>query len=40
MKRILTLALLAIVTVTSLTACQNTWRGAGADVENVGEKMQ
>ncbi len=40
MKRILTLALLAIVTVTSLTACQNTWHGAGKDVENVGEKMQ
>ncbi len=24
----------------SLTACENTWRGAGRDVENAGESMQ
>ena len=24
----------------ALSACENTWRGAGQDVENVGEEMQ
>ncbi len=23
-----------------LSACENTWEGAGQDVENVGEEMQ
>ena len=40
MKRILTLALLAAVTLTTLTACENTYHGAGKDMENMGEKMQ
>jgi len=40
MKRILMLALLATVSLGGLTACQNTWQGAGEDVETMGEKMQ
>jgi predicted small secreted protein len=40
MKRILMLALLATVSLGALTACQNTWQGAGEDVERMGEKMQ
>lgn len=33
------LALLAIVT-TGLSACSNTFHGAGRDVENAGESVQ
>lgn len=40
MKRILMLALALTVSLGALTACENTWHGAGADVENMGEKMQ
>ncbi len=40
MKRILILALLATVTLTTLTACQNTYHGAGQDMENMGAKMK
>lgn len=32
--------MLAIVTTLGLSACHNTWHGAGQDVERVGEKMQ
>ncbi len=35
----LALIALALCSVT-LTACENTWRGAGRDVENAGEEMQ
>lgn len=31
---------LALVSVIGLSACHNTWHGAGQDVERVGEKMQ
>lgn len=24
----------------AMTACENTWHGAGRDVENIGEDMQ
>lgn len=34
---ILTIALLSVL---SVSACGNTWHGAGQDVENVGEEMQ
>ena len=40
MKRFLILALSMTVAASALTACQNTWRGAGEDVETMGEKMQ
>ncbi len=40
MKRFLMLALTLTVAVGALSACQNTWHGAGRDVENMGEKMQ
>lgn len=31
---------LALVTTLGLSACHNTWHGAGEDVENMGENMQ
>ncbi len=39
MKRLITLMLLAMFSVGTLSAC-NTWKGAGRDVEKVGDKMQ
>ncbi|UNK41964.1 entericidin A/B family lipoprotein [Luteimonas sp. S4-F44] len=39
MKRLTALLLLALFTVGSLSAC-NTVRGAGQDVQKVGEKME
>jgi predicted small secreted protein len=30
----------ALVSTVALSACENTWRGAGRDVENAGESMQ
>ncbi len=29
-----------MLSVLSVSACQNTWHGAGEDVEHMGEKMQ
>lgn len=29
-----------MLSVLAVSACQNTWHGAGEDVERVGEKMQ
>lgn len=40
MKRIFMLALALTLSLGALTACQNTWHGAGEDVENMGERMQ
>lgn len=40
MKKYLILALTAVMAVGSLTACENTMRGAGQDVERAGENMQ
>lgn len=37
--RFLTLAA-ALLAVTALSACENTWHGAGRDVEEAGEAMQ
>jgi predicted small secreted protein len=35
------IALIALaLTSVTLTACENTWRGAGRDIENAGEDMQ
>lgn len=39
MKRFLILALLLTMSAATLSACANTFHGAGRDVENVGEKM-
>lgn len=39
MKRFMSLLLLALFSVGSLSAC-NTMKGAGKDVEKVGEKVQ
>ncbi len=39
MKRLITLMLLAMFAVGTLAAC-NTFKGAGQDVEKVGDKMQ
>ena len=39
MKRIISLALLALFSMNFLVAC-NTVKGAGKDVEKVGEKVQ
>ena len=39
MKRIISLALLALFSMNFLVAC-NTMKGAGKDVEKVGEKVQ
>lgn len=39
MKRLISLALLAMFSVSFLAAC-NTVKGAGKDVEKVGDKMQ
>ena len=36
----LILALTIFTGAVSLSACTNTWDGAGQDVENVGEEMQ
>lgn len=30
----------AVISALSLSACANTWHGAGQDVENVGENIQ
>jgi len=38
--KILTLVLTVAGATTALSACSNTWDGAGKDVENVGEEMQ
>jgi len=38
-NNLLILTLAAIATL-GLTACGNTWHGAGQDVENMGEEMQ
>ena len=38
-KTLLALTALFIATA-SLSACHNTWQGAGEDVEQMGEKMQ
>ncbi len=38
--KILTLLLTVAAGASALTACTNTWDGAGRDVENVGEEMQ
>ena len=40
MKKFLMLALTAVIGLGALSACTNTWHGAGEDVENMGEKMQ
>jgi predicted small secreted protein len=37
---IFVLALTIAAGTVGLTACSNTWHGAGQDVENVGEEMQ
>jgi predicted small secreted protein len=34
------LALTVAAGAASVTACSNTWDGAGKDVENIGEEMQ
>ena len=39
MKRLMALMLLALFSVGTLSAC-NTMKGAGKDVEKVGEKVQ
>lgn len=31
---------LALISAIGVSACQNTWHGAGEDVEHMGEKMQ
>lgn len=38
--KILTLLLAITAGASTLTACTNTWDGAGRDVENIGEEMQ
>ena len=38
--KILVLALTIASSAVALSACSNTWHGAGQDVENVGEEMQ
>ncbi len=38
--RMTILAASLILTALAVSACTNTWHGAGEDVENVGEKMQ
>lgn len=38
--KILTLLLTVSAATVALSACSNTWDGAGKDVENVGEEMQ
>ena len=38
--KILTLALVIAAGTTALSACTNTWDGAGEDVEHIGEEMQ
>ena len=38
--KIFTLVLTVAAGSAALTACSNTWDGAGQDVENVGEEMQ
>jgi predicted small secreted protein len=38
--KIFVLALTVAAGSTALTACTNTWDGAGQDVENIGEEMQ
>ena len=43
MKKSMNILLLALTLTTAtvaLSACSNTWHGAGQDVENVGEEMQ
>lgn len=39
MKKLLTVTL-ALAMMTGLSACGNTWHGAGQDVENIGKEMQ
>ncbi len=39
MKRLIALMLLAMFSVSTLSAC-NTMKGAGKDVQKVGEKME
>lgn len=36
----LVLGLAILGAVSTLSACTNTWDGAGQDVENMGEEMQ
>ncbi len=36
----LVLALTIMTGAVALSACTNTWDGAGRDVENIGEEMQ
>jgi predicted small secreted protein len=38
--KILILMLTISAGTVGLSACENTWEGAGQDVENVGEEMQ
>ena len=40
MKKFMTLTLGLLLAATALSGCQNTWHGAGEDVENMGERMQ
>lgn len=40
LMKIFTLVLTIAAGSTALTACSNTWDGAGQDVEHIGEEMQ
>lgn len=40
MKKNFILTVLAVLAVTNLAACSNTFHGAGKDLENAGETVQ
>lgn len=40
MKKLWIVMLAVVLGTSALAGCQNTWHGAGEDVENMGEKMQ
>jgi predicted small secreted protein len=40
MKKFWIVMLAVVLSTSALAGCENTWHGAGADVEEMGEKMQ
>ena len=40
MKKLMILTTALVLSAAALSACDNTWHGAGKDVENMGERMQ
>lgn len=40
MKKVVILMFAVFIGTAALAGCDNTWHGAGRDVESMGEKMQ